>query len=267
MSATAQGADGLDPVEAVGAASAWSRMTRAEVDPDAVGDPTRARYAATDLADPRMGVAARVAHEHAATLGVAPGRRVASLVFQRYAHRVCLLAVTTFALGGRALDVRADAVVAEFAEGLPARLLLPRPAWLGASGDDGLGLLLEAVIEGHLLPVGLAFRDAAGVGVPHLWGNLAASFALAVRVVARHRGVDAARALGETIAAARPGLARGGAYRELERDGHRDLFYDRASCCLWFDLPGGRYCTACSRLTHDERTRRFTRSLTHGAAP
>lgn len=256
--------------DAVRAASRWSRMTGAHVATGATPEPDSGRYAAADLADAATGLAARVVRDHADALGLPPGpipaRQIASLVVQRYSHRVCLLAVSSFAADGRALDLRADAVVAEFSQGLPTRLLLPEPRWLDADRGD-LGALLEAVLEGHLVPVGLAFREVSGLGVPHLWANLAASFGLAVRVVARHRGVETARALGEAIAGSRPRLARGGRYRDLVRDGAVDLFYDRSSCCLWVDLPGGRYCTACSRLTPHERARRFAGSLTHANAP
>ena len=52
-------------------------------------------------------------------------------------------------------------------------------------------------------------------------------------------------------------LQRLGSCRILEGPHGPRLFYDRASCCHWFEIPEGSYCSYCSRLTHEERTCRF----------
>ena len=56
----------------------------------------------------------------------------------------------------------------------------------------------------------------------------------------------------------RPQLSRGGHFEILEHDGISRLFYHRASCCHWYDVPhSGKHCTWCSRLSVEERRRRL----------
>ena len=237
----------------------WSPMLRARRGETLSTDCPAGRYAATDLSTVGGEVPALVVARHAEARGLPVGRHAASLVFQRYCHRVAGLAVTTYALTGRVLDLRSPGMAMQFETGSPTQMLLGADVDWRAGSD--VSVLLDAVVVHHLEPVAAAVGAAGGVRMPNLWGNIAASLAGGVRIASHHLGVRAMQALGERIAASHPRLSRGGSFRVVTDGPREGLFYDRASCCHWYAVPDGAYCSWCSRLTAEQRADRFTRAL------
>lgn len=255
--------------DALRTAAQWSPTLRGRIEPGCA-DPTDThsrhdRVGAQALADAGSGMAALVIRQHAASRGMPTGRHAASLAFQRYCHRVCGIAVIGFLRHEGVLDLRASNTATRFEGGSPAELLLAEPELIDA-GPSPVERLVSVVVDEHLLLVARAFAAAGGVGLPNLWGNMAASFAGAARVAAPHVGIERARSVGEEIAATRPHLSRGGSYRVLHRGDISGLFFDRASCCHWYAAPDGRMCSWCSRVGAEERTARFHSMLAERAA-
>lgn len=255
--------------ESLRTAQRWSATLQGRIASERAGesgtDVARHRYRADDLADVGSTLPGLVVRRHAAARGMPVGRHAASLAFQRYCHRVCGLAVVGLAHDGGVLDLRATNVVTRFEDGSPVELLLTAPRLLDPCGSP-VERLVTAVFDEHLLPVARAFSATCGVGLPNLCGNIAASFAGGVRVVALHVGIERARALGEKITASRPHLSRGGSYRVLTHGGLDGLFFDRASCCHWYAAPDGRFCSWCSRVSCADRTATFESMLAERAA-
>lgn len=215
-------------------------------------------FSSSELADPSGERAAEMVALHARSRGLPPARHAASLAFQRYCHRVCGAAVGAWVLGGVALELSAERVAVRFVDATPELVELT-PG--GIAHDAGPEEVLRSVYDEHLLLVARAISSQTGPGLGNLRGNIAAGFAGVFRDLSR-RAAEAEEiyALAEragALLACRPELARAGDFRMLEWSGGVRLEYDRKTCCHWYAAEGGRYCSWCSRLDHDERTRRF----------
>lgn len=195
---------------------------------------------ANDLAV-RDGVAARLLRLHAESRGLPPARHAASLVFQRYAHRVAGAAVASWIGSGVILDVGAASCHVLVREGSPVRLLLPTPQALPARGDRAAdaATVVASVVDSHLLPVARALHAAGGVSMGNLWGNMGAALAGACRQVSRRRPADAVLACAEALLASRPELRRTGSFRVLDGPAGPRVFFDRRSCCHWYAARDG----------------------------
>lgn len=219
-------------------------------------------FHAAQLCDPDSGEARRMIELHARHRRMPVARHAASLVFQRYCHRVCAVSVAAWMLHGIALDLRATGVHVRFVAGTPDLLVLDTPKTKAdATPED----LLEATVDGHLAPLAHRVRTETGPGTGNLLGNIAAGFAGAFRTLARRSDVDLdahkAQEHAEDLLSARPELRRGGDLRILTGPLGPRLQYDRKTCCHWYAAPDGQYCSWCSRLTHDERTERFEKAM------
>lgn len=242
----------IDDVDGLGQPFRIRTVRPGDADDDAV------RFDAAELADAISGEAARMADLHADVRRMPRARHAASLVFQRYSHRVCGVAVAAWYRHGIVLDLSAGNVVLRFVDGTPDGVELREARTAGATAVDDV---VRVVLDGHLIPVARALSAARGPGVPNLIGNAAAGFAGAFRALsARHPGDDVIRAA-EFFLAADPRLARGGTFRTMEGPRGPRLQYDRSSCCHWYAAPDGKYCSWCSRLTQDERTTRYVEAM------
>lgn len=254
----------------VGAAPSEAAPARPNDDDTADESVSVTWFAAAELADPASGEVLRMVETHAASRGMPVGRHAGSLAFQRYCHRLCGIAAAVWLVEDAALDLSAGNVSVRFADGTPDLVALSRAAGVvPAGGESGGGKsgacadeVLSVVLDQHLLPLARALSGVTGPGMGNLTGNMAAGFAGAFRNLSRRPelGLGAADILprAQALLAARPELRRGGDFRILDGPHGPRLQYDRKSCCHWYAAPDGRYCSWCSRLSHDERTARFS---------
>ncbi|MBS9375969.1 hypothetical protein [Rhodococcus sp. B50] len=242
--------DALGPPFRIGTRSAANTVSddAAEVD----------WFAAAELCDPTSGQTQRMIELHARHRQMPVARHVGSLVFQRYCHRVCGVATAAWVLYGVALDLRAPSVRVRFVAGTPDLLVLDAPK---ARTDATPEHLLETTVDGHLTPLAQNVRAETGPGMGNLLGNIAAGFAGAFRTLARRSDLNldahTLREHAQELLSARPELRRSGDFRILTGPCGPRLQYDRRTCCHWYAAPDGRYCSWCSRLTQEERTKRF----------
>lgn len=229
---------------------AWGEGLHVGTPPQQPGTRTGAQMADPAIADV-------VVREHAAARGMRPGREAASLVFQRYCHRWCGIAVWAWAVGGVVLDVTAGRAATTFEGGSPVAVWLDDARAL----DGGEADVVAALLDGHLLPVARTLREVTGFSSSNAEGNIAAAIAGGFRVVARRRDPDAVRECAQKLVAQRMCLAASGTYRVVEHEGRAGLFYDRVTCCHWDAVPDGHLCTWCSKRTHADRTDQFRRML------
>ncbi|MCD2262253.1 hypothetical protein K3888_06005 [Dietzia aurantiaca] len=222
-------------------------------------------FHSSKLCDQGSGEARRMVHLHARSRGMETGRHAGSLVFQRYCHRVCGVAVAAWLLYGVALDLRAAEVSVLFTDGSPDRLVLHSPRALADATPEQV---LTATVDVHLHPLARAVSAETGPGMGNLFGNIAAGFAGGFRGLANRPGTGLSTVhvheRADLLLSARPELHRGGDFRLLPGVAGPHLFYDRRSCCHWYAAPDGRYCSWCSRLSRDERTQRFKEATGRG---
>ncbi|MFE0747523.1 hypothetical protein [Gordonia sp. NPDC058843] len=215
-------------------------------------------FEAARLADPADGEADRMVRRHAAARGMAVGRHVGSLVFQRYCHRVCGVAVAAWVRHDAILDLTAPNTAMVFVDGTPDVVQLHAVAGRPeATAED----VVETVVDGHLLLVARSVSAGTGPGLGNLWGNIAAGFAGAFRTLSRFHDAEMLRGRAEELAATHAELDRGGTYRSLSGPRGTRLHYDRRSCCHWYAAPDGKFCSWCCRLDAAERTARFRDSM------
>ncbi|WP_164987464.1 ferric iron reductase [Propioniciclava flava] len=207
--------------------------------------------AADLLAAPSI-VAALVA-EHARIRSISVPRHAASLFFQRYCHRLCSATLGVWVLTGMALDASARQVSVQIRDGSPAGVQFTGRLRPTHTPED----LVSGLVEEHLLPLAAQLQGAARLSQPQTWGNIAAALGMSARTLSTVRpAAEVLRAVAPVFGT-REVLQRLGSCRILEGPHGPRLFYDRASCCHWFEIPEGSYCSYCSRLTHEERTCRF----------
>lgn len=210
------------------------------------------------LIDPSSGEMRRMVEAHAESRGMPVGRHAASLVFQRYCHRICAVAVAAWLRHDAHLNLRASNTVVRFQGGTPDLIVLT--ALESVDGHE-VEDLLATVVDGHLLPVAAALSAETGPGMGNLWGNIAAGFAGAFRTLSHHHDVRETHRRAAEFLGARSQLQRGGDFRLLDGPKGERLQYDRKSCCHWYAAPDGAYCSWCSRLCAEERTRRFLENM------
>ena len=181
----------------------------------------------------------------------APGRGTkdpqvaASLYTQAYAFRVPSIAVAAFALGLPVPQTSPEVTAIRISRHRPADLaiLTPRCREIPAPA------LAQELLEGHLGRFVLAVRAVTRVGERLLWGNVAASLATIFRAVQSNGplGDPAVRArAAEFERAASPWLDGLGHYSSLEAPPALGWYWNRTSCCLWYQTTSGSYCEDCS---------------------
>ena len=193
-----------------------------------------------------------------------------SLFVQNYAYRVFTIAVACVTVAGVLPDSSAATMAVSMRAGRPsslayldARVATVDPASLRHdpdAGEDVVAVLL-GVVTTHLSALVETVRATTRVGNRLLWGNVAASCAVAFRTLEGVLG-PWVRPLGESFVERSPSNLRGlGSYLLVERDARHGWFFERTTCCLYDRLPGAVRCADCSRTPRDERRDAYWRSL------
>ncbi|MEU9971882.1 (2Fe-2S)-binding protein [Streptomyces sp. NPDC051014] len=213
-------------------------------DPAAVridGLPRLAQAYGTSPADVERDVLTSRVELVAARLRTDELRVAASIAHQGLAARLWSAALGCAARYGRLPDLDARLLRWDAGAAAPDDLWLTEVRALpgGAEPDT----LAEAVVHGHLQPLGETLRARYGVAAGLLWGNAASALAGAARELerwaragGRTEDVDRIRALADALLA-HPLLRAGGV-----RTGPA---FRRRSCCLYYRVPGGGICGDC----------------------
>ena len=195
------------------------------------------------IADPAL-----VRREIEATLA---GRRTddlqvaASLYVQSYAYRVASLAIAAYALGLPSPSCHPGALAIRVQRHRPARVAVLDPDCHAVDAPA----VADQLLEEHLRPFIATVRASIRIGQRLLWGNVASAIASIFGAVhaADPCGDPAVRHRAATFhAAAEPWLAGLGEWSELETPGAFGWYWNRTSCCLWYQTDGGWYCEDCS---------------------
>ena len=250
---------------------------RAEVGPRstvAIGEPVRddAWFSCGDLLQSPDWLTATM-HDTGRELGTEDPVVAASLFVQNYAYRVFTLAVACVTVAGVLPDSSLATMAVSMRRGRPASLayLDARVATLDPAalrcdprlGEDVVDELL-GVVTTHLSALVESVRATTRVGNRLLWGNVAASCAVAFRTLEGVLG-PWVRPLGESFLERSPSSMQGlGSYLLVERDARHGWFFERTTCCLYDRLPGAVRCADCSRTPRDERRDAYWRSLGDG---
>ncbi|MGW3264293.1 IucA/IucC family C-terminal-domain containing protein [Streptomyces sp. NPDC001056] len=166
-------------------------------------------------------------------------RVAASITQQGLAARLWSAALGCAVRYGRLPDLHPSLLRWDITASAPDDLWLtevhPRP------GD--VAALADAVLHGHLEPLGEALRVRYGIAAGLLWGNAGSALAGAARELERW-----ARAQGRTDLAARTRALTGDllGHPLLRATGARaGTAFRRRSCCLYYRVPGGGVCGDC----------------------
>jgi len=200
----------------------------------------------------------------------------ASLFVQNYSYRVLTLAIACLAISGVVPDSSASAMSMMLSGGRPSTVGYVAPAALvvcepgvavqAALEDDesiasAFGFVVAQGIDKHIAPLISSTRSRVRVGSRLLWGNVAASAAVAFRTLEGCLG-PWVQPLGERFFRTGPGELGGlGSFLVLEDGGRRGWYWERTNCCLYDRLPGKTRCSDCSRTPEDERRAGYLASL------
>jgi ferric iron reductase protein FhuF len=179
----------------------------------------------------------------------------ASLFVQGYAFRVGAIPLIAYALALPVPDCLPRNTAIQIGRHRPNNVAFLSPT---LHPPDAAPLKAD-LVDQHLAPFIDAVRATVTVGERLLWGNVAASFAVAFRAIegvlddpaAKQRIRDRALALYDTASPRLDGLGTFVTLRGTHRDG---WFFERTNCCLWYQASGGQYCDDCSLLDPAERT-------------
>lgn len=200
----------------------------------------------------------------AAGRGTEDAQVAASLFTQAYAFRMPSIAVAAFALGLPVPTTAPDMTAIRIGRHRPAELAILQPDCREISAAD----LVAELFEGHLVSFVETVRDATRIGQRLLWGNVAASLATIFRAVdAAPLGDPAVRAKAvEFQAAAAPWLDGLGEFTTIETPDSVGWYWNRTSCCLWYQTTSAFYCDDCSLndpvAQHAKRLAELTGSTT-----
>jgi ferric iron reductase protein FhuF len=195
----------------------------------------------------------------------------ASLFVQGYAYRVLTLAVCCLLMGG-VLPASGPAEVAmALSRGRPGFVAYREPKVLVVpdpvleKANWALAALVEDAVEGHMRPIVGTTLSCFRVGSRLLWGNVAASAAVAFRTVEGLLGPEV-KPLGERFFSLAPvEMKRQGNFLSIEHEGQSGWFWERRNCCLYERLPGHTRCSDCSLTPADERRANYKAALEAGA--
>lgn len=176
----------------------------------------------------------------ARVLGGAPPRVAASLFQQGYAARLWSVFLGAAVTARVLLDLPADRLWWRGTDRAPVELLAVAAEGIPVEGTPEAAVAARidtAVRPGHLDALCGAVRSAFGLSSLVMAGNTASALVGTARVLAGHG--DAVALAGALLR--RPGLAEAGTVPADLRTSD----YRRASCCLYYRLPGGGLCGDC----------------------
>ncbi|MEU0854203.1 (2Fe-2S)-binding protein [Streptomyces griseofuscus] len=216
---------------------------------DPAGLPTlAAAYAPDGPDDPLTARVRLVAHR----LRTPEPRVAASLAQQGLAARLWSVALGCAVLYGRLPELGPSLLRWDFEAAAPDDLWLtevsPAPGDLAATATaTATAALADAVLHGHLEPLGETLRAHYGIASGLLWGNAGSALAGAARELERWT-----RAQGRPDTAARTRALAGELFAHplLRTTGTRTAtttgtVFRRRSCCLYYRVPGGGVCGDC----------------------
>ena len=209
-------------------------------------------------------------------LGTGSPAVASSLFVLGYAYRVLIFAVAGLTVGGVVPPSDAPSMAVGLARGRPSLVgyrrggvvdLELRPDVLShalsepALREAALEVLFEHAIAGHLRLLVEAMTAQVRVGRRLLWGNVAASAAVAFRTMEGLLG-PWVRPLGEAFFAQAPAELQGqGSFLLIEADRRHGWFWERTNCCLNDCLPQKIRCGDCSKTPVEERRAAYRKSL------
>ena len=201
-------------------------------------------------------------------LGAPGGAVAASLFVQGYAYRALTVALSCFFLGGVLPGSRPDEMAMALSKGRPASVAYRAPRVLatgqwrpGDGGEEVVAAFVDDAVEGHMRPLVSATLSCVRVGRRLLWGNIAASAAVAFRTMEGLLGAEV-KPLGERFFALAPAELQGlGNFATIEHGGRSAWYWERRSCCLYDRLPGNVRCTDCSKTSPEERRAAYRAAL------
>lgn len=215
-------------------------------------------YPAVELCDPASGAARKMIEAHCEMRGLPFCKEGASLIFQRYCHRLCGLASASALITGSVPLLTSGNVSMSLVNGTPKTMWLAENKTIDNPNFDALTAML---LDGHLLEMASNWKHIVGPGIRNLHGNIAASLALGVRKVADQVGLEKAKFFGEELLASRKELRGLGEYEIISAYGKTGLFFHRRSCCHWYAARNGKYCSWCSKRTKQERVAVFKNQM------
>ena len=209
-------------------------------------------------------------------LGTEDPMVAASLFVQSYSYRVLTLALACATTSGVTPDSSASSMAIALKGGRVSLVAYTKPEVLVISARDQMVLTppvaevqLESLfdfiharaIDDHLTHLIDATRSTIRIGERLLWGNVAASLAVAFRTMEGSLG-DWVQDVGTYFVEHAPARFQGlGSFLTLENDGRRGWFWERTNCCLYDRLPGNVRCADCSRTPSDTRREAYRASL------
>jgi ferric iron reductase protein FhuF len=201
----------------------------------------------------------------AAGRGTTDPQVAASLYAQAYAFRVPSIAVAAYAVGLPVPSVAPAVTAVRIARHRPAELAILDPTCRTMSAAE----VARRVVDEHLAPFVAAVRATTRIGERLLWGNAAASVAAIFRAVqgVAPTGDPDVRARARELFAAAPCLVGLGDYTCIEVSGALGWYWDRTSCCLWYQTTSGAYCDDCSLHDPSQLEARRRADLIGSTAP
>ncbi|MDA8316618.1 MAG: (2Fe-2S)-binding protein [Actinomycetota bacterium] len=201
-------------------------------------------------------------------LGAPGGTVAASLFVHGYAYRALTVALSCFFLGGVLPGSRPDEMAMSLSKGRPASVAYRAPRVLatgqwrpGDGGEEVVAAFVDDAVEGHMRPLVSATLSCVRVGRRLLWGNIAASAAVAFRTMEGLLGAEV-KPLGERFFALAPAELQGlGNFATVEHAGRSAWYWERRNCCLYDRLPGNVRCTDCSKTSPEERRAAYRAAL------
>jgi len=200
----------------------------------------------------------------------------ASLFVQNYSYRVLTLAIACLTTAGLVPDSSASSMSISLRDGRPAIVGYPKPVALVVSEPGAeisaaleeprtlsnvLGFVAARALTEHIAMLIDSTRQRIRVGARLLWGNVAASSAVAFRTMEGCLG-PWVQPLGERYFELCPAELKGlGSFLALEHAGRRGWYWERTNCCLYDRLPGDIRCGDCSRTPTKERRAAYRASL------
>ncbi len=209
-------------------------------------------------------------------LGTSDPVVAASLFVQNYSYRVLTLAIACMTTSGVVPDSAASSMAITLVGGRPAAVGYREPRALvlsdrhtspavalgdGTAAEAGCSYIVARGLDEHLAVLVASTRERIKVGARLLWGNVAASAAVAFRTMEGCLGpwvVDIGEGFFERAPAELQGL---GSFLILEHAGRRGWYWERTNCCLYDRLPGNVVCSDCSRTPAAERRAAYLASL------